>query len=148
MTTTNASFTLGSGFSSHNGRNNWLGSDESASITITPNEGYFIESIETPEGISATKNGDRTWTLALTNPSSPIYSSPYTMSADTTIKAIAVKDGMNPVAVVKNSNNMLPENGFTAPANMSFSRMELMRIRRSQERSSRRFSPRRCRMRH
>ena len=37
---------------------------------------YFIDSIETPDGITATKNNDGTWTLTITNPFSHIRLSP------------------------------------------------------------------------
>ena len=60
-----ASSKRGDGFSSHNDQDNWLSNGDTGTITIKPKKGYSIKDIDLPEGVTAKKNKNGSWTLTV-----------------------------------------------------------------------------------
>ncbi len=65
----NGSVTRNSGFTDHNGRDNWARSGSGATVTLRPAKGYTIQKLKAPAGVTAKKNKDGSWTLTITDPS-------------------------------------------------------------------------------
>lgn len=65
----NGRVTRSSGFTDHNGRDNWARSGSGATVTLRPAKGYTIPKLQAPAGVTAKKNKDGSWTLTITDPS-------------------------------------------------------------------------------